>query len=502
MMLDAATADALDSARAILARRPGLADARAELDKVEAGLRGRVRVALVGRVSAGKSTLTNALLGGSRAPTGAQELTFHVTWIRHGLRPALAIHFRGGRAPQPDDVESLARHVRRSDADREGVIDHLEVTDPAPYLRSFDLIDTPGLDSVFGVESADTLRFLDGRIDALVLVVNRGLHVREAELLAEFRGQTIGPSPVNAIAALTKIELLWHRRTCPDPVAAGREIAAQWMSVPAVRGVVHEVFPVASLAAAACAVLTEEGMADLRALSTVAPDKLVRWAGSPDTFVAPGPVETGLPPERRAALWRAFSAYGLVLACGIVRAGATDRAGLRAEMDKRSGMAALRRALVEHFGSRAELVMLNGAYTRIQSLPMRFGAGRSVGEVAVLRAAAREFATHALTRVPRFRELDVLRDYYAGRVELAEDDAAELLRVVGEAGEDVRARLGLPPGTPIAEVRSRARARMEYWRERQILGGASGATREAIRVLMRALERIVDTVEDVRWKDA
>src|SRR4051812_17915884 len=107
-MADDATRAALASARAILRRRPGLVDALGELDDIESGLRGRMRVALVGRVSAGKSTLTNALLGGSRAPSGAQELTFNVTWIRHADRPSLTIHYRDGQPPRVADVESLA----------------------------------------------------------------------------------------------------------------------------------------------------------------------------------------------------------------------------------------------------------------------------------------------------------------------------------------------------------------------------------------------------------
>ena len=165
-------------------------------------------------------------------------------------------------------------------------------------------------------------------------------------------------------------------------------------------------------------------------------------------------------------------------------------------------MHAFRQSLVEHFGARAELVMLDRAFARVQALPVLFGHGRSPSEAVALRAAAKEFATHALTHVPRFRELDVLRKHYAGRLALTDDDATELLRIAGESGQSARACLGLPPETPADEVRSYARRRMEYWRERQIWDGSGGATREALRVLVRGYERLVDTVEDVRWEDS
>ena len=145
--------------------------------------------------------------------------------------------------------------------------------------------------------------------------------------------------------------------------------------------------------------------------------------------------------------------------------------------------------------------MLDRAFARVQALPARFGQGRSPSEAAALHAAAKEFARHALTHVPRFHELEVLRHHYAGRLDLTDDDAAELLRIAGESGQNARACLGLPPETPAAEVRSYARRRMEYWRERQIWDGSGGATREALRVLVKGYERLVDTVEDVRWED-
>src|SRR5688572_3535471 len=44
-----------------------------------------LRVAIAGRVKAGKSTLVNALVGERLAPTDAGECTRIVTWYRHAL---------------------------------------------------------------------------------------------------------------------------------------------------------------------------------------------------------------------------------------------------------------------------------------------------------------------------------------------------------------------------------------------------------------------------------
>ena len=44
-----------------------------------------IRVAIAGKVKAGKSTLLNALVGEELAPTDAGECTRIVTWYRDGL---------------------------------------------------------------------------------------------------------------------------------------------------------------------------------------------------------------------------------------------------------------------------------------------------------------------------------------------------------------------------------------------------------------------------------
>ena len=85
-------------------------------------LDGPLRVALVGRVKAGKSTLLNALAGERLAPTDAGECTRVVTEYRHGPVPRVALHGRDGQVralPVRRERRGAAPRPRR-DPDRAG----------------------------------------------------------------------------------------------------------------------------------------------------------------------------------------------------------------------------------------------------------------------------------------------------------------------------------------------------------------------------------------------
>lgn len=67
-------------------------------------LAGPMRVAVIGRVKAGKSTLMNALLGAEVAPTGPEELTYNVNTFVHAPVPGLLVHFRDEQATRTSSI--------------------------------------------------------------------------------------------------------------------------------------------------------------------------------------------------------------------------------------------------------------------------------------------------------------------------------------------------------------------------------------------------------------
>ena len=62
-------------------------EAARELREVAGRVNGPIRLAIAGKVKAGKSTLLNAIIGEELAPTDAGECTRIVTWYRHSTAP-------------------------------------------------------------------------------------------------------------------------------------------------------------------------------------------------------------------------------------------------------------------------------------------------------------------------------------------------------------------------------------------------------------------------------
>ncbi|WP_431676867.1 dynamin family protein [Kitasatospora sp. KL5] len=507
---DAAFAAGLAAADGPPALRP-LADA---LRAAREGLARPLGIALVGRVSSGKSTLVNALLGEEIAPTGITDLTFTVTRLTHGPERTVTAHFLDGRPPvpfRPEELAALAGAERTAGSAQPLLgIDHLAVTDPNPRLAAFDLIDTPGLDSVFEGDSAATLRLLGrtgaevrdssaahaGRADALVVVTPwHGLAENLRTLLADLRGAGFAEhGPISTVAALTKVEQLWPDH--PDPLRRGAELAAGTMAVPGTDRVLHTVRPVAGLLASGAAALTEELMADLAALAPLT----ARPSGRPDQDVLTvrlrrGPqweqdpaVDLPVPPDRRRTLSRLLTPYGVHLACRLLHEErAADLPALRGLLLARSGIGGFTGLLEDHFGARADLVRLRGrldhAY-RVQARP-----AEPPSEPERVRAEAALAPLLALDHDEgAFLELEVLRDHYRGLLALDAELGGELPRVLGERGASAAERLGLPADADPAERRTAAHEGRIRWAAAAADPAHGGRTRRAVAAVLRAYE--------------
>jgi hypothetical protein len=499
------------------AARAAAPSLRAALEAIGDHLDRPLQLAVAGAVSAGKSTLINALLRRPVAPADAGECTRLVTWYEHGERDGVVLveladgtvlrrALDGGRVPAELGVPT-----------DEVVRLRVQLADPA--LRTLTVIDTPGVNTVTAENEDATRRLLFGDAAAehaqALLYVLRHVQRFDADTLTEFRdlSAACGMTAVNTAAVLTQID---RRSDADDPWPTARRLAAT--AEAGLGGRVLDVVPVIGLLAetARAARLDAADVAGLRELAALPPDELDDLLLDLDEFTgADGPVWGPVDVAVRRRLVALLHRYGLRVATERLR----DRPDL--------GPGELQRALAAASGYGAdvtpdgETVVWDLAaadagpdLTRtLADVLDRFArhAGRLKAFAAVgrLRALARDGGGPGAAREDRallaeladavdehrpvaagLRGLRILAACAAvgrGQLQLDEAMTAELMRLA--RFDDPAAGLGLPVTATAADVVAAAAEASRRWRRvLQFAGPGVGAQRA--RDVLGALEDI------------
>ncbi len=464
-------------------RRP---EVFAELDRIAGRLNQPIRIALAGTLKAGKSTLVNALVGETIAPTDATEATRIVTWFSHGPTPKVtASHYGGSRTNVPitraADGGGLSFDFGTLNPDS---VAYLDVQWPAAELIDATIVDTPGTSSLSSDVSERTLRLLvpdDGvpRVDA-VLFLLRTLNAVDIALLKQI-GELVGGSAgaLGVIGVASRADEIGAGRI--DAMLSAKDVAARFTTEMDKTGICQAVVPVAGLLALTARTLRQSEFVALEKLSGVDAAELNKAMLSVDRFVradSPLPVDA----DTRAQLLDRFGMFGIRMAIAVLRAGITDAAALADELLARSGLVALRDVIDQQFGQRSELLKAHTALLSLRQLVLSnpiSATPRIVADIDPLLAD-----THA------FEELRVLSQLRSRATTLNDDEMASLRRIIGGSGTDAASRLGLSAEYPYDGPRA-AFAATQRWRRRAEHPLNDPFTTRACRAAVRSAEAMV-----------
>jgi GTP-binding protein EngB required for normal cell division len=179
--------------------RPAL---RTIIDRLETNA---LEIAVFGRVSCGKSSLLNQIVGQDLLPVGVNPITAVPTRLSYGCDPRATAWF-ADRKPEQFGIERLAEFVtEQHNPSNAQHVTRIVVELPAPRLREGVVyVDTPGLGSLATSGAAETKAYLP-RCDLGVVLIDAGSTLTQDDLATV---QTLYGAGIPASVLLSKADLL------------------------------------------------------------------------------------------------------------------------------------------------------------------------------------------------------------------------------------------------------------------------------------------------------
>jgi hypothetical protein len=477
-VLVATASDLLERVRGLL--RP---DAGPELAAMRVALHEPLRIALAGRVSAGKSTLANALLGRRVAPTKAGECTQVVTWYRFGSPDRADLLMRDG-SRRPLRLDAGLPEQLGVDP---GLVARIEVVLQSAPLRSYTLVDTPGLSTMHRPDQARARRDILGEdpgdpaaggADAVVFLFRDTEKRDDIDFIRYFHtaGRTGETSAFNVIGVLSHADLFgagpWGDA---DPIDEARGQCRRMEHNHA--DALTAVLPVAGLLAEAARTgrVTESDARGLAALAEA--DRILL-----QLYPQLGPVQ-GADAVVVDRILRHAGPYVLDRGRAEARGGG---AALRTWLDDRSGINELEQLIWSRFTRRARPLKVDRLLRRLERLSHTHCAAPAAG------AEIRDFleVTRMSPAMHRIEELRALGRLAHGGPE-AGPVRAQLARLI-DFDEPSR-QLDMSDDASADDLRAQAR-RLAGRSQAAVATARSPVVGDAARVLSRSYQLLARTL--------
>ena len=432
-----------------------------------------MQLAIIGRLSSSKSTLVNALLGDpSIAKTDKSEETYNVSWIRYGdNEDELTIVMKDNarvRVPKSQLFDWSSRHGQNAINDQ---VSHIEIAVKNDFVKTVNIIDTPGLDSAYGVDSQNTIRFLsEVKPDAVVMLFTKSINVETLETLTAFQSNfcsdSFGISPMNAIGVMGKVDELWKILDAgKSPLAKGAYVIDSLRTAnPGLDRTFQNIFPISALLALGSRTLTEADAKGLRQLTNLSDKERIETFANVNFFLREKPSIALTAPERQALLGK-LGLYGVYAAVEYLKQNpAGTLPDLTAHLEAASGIDKLVAAIITHFGKRASIIKTRNSITTVLSAINRAKATESDPNTLQVLDQICESLTSTLLSVREYELWDTLSKIYENKLVVNDEQAiADLKAISGEYGYSAKCKLGMAGATTPDELIALAESKSRFW---------------------------------------
>lgn len=477
-----------------------------------------LRVAVVGVMKAGKSTLLNAVMKEKILITGTLETTYTVSWFKYSTKPGLKIILKNDKsidAPFEDLEKWTARDVKNINP----LIDevkYVEIYYPSEVLKTMELIDTPGLLSTHEKDSNNTLDFLmlnkaadeatkkeASSADAIIYAFNRGAQQSDVEILEAFQGETVigNASPINAIGVYTKSDTHWRCEMNQDPFESARQIADNLMEHPVIQRLLYSISTVSAMMVESIAELDEKDWEVLYRLSKLNEyilldilfnrSNFMKWdiTDFEDEQEEEYDIETKrnfCSAQERSKICSKCGQYGIYEITKAIR-GNIPKESIIEYLYEKSGIKEVGELILQHFGNRSFIIKLQYIFSRLLGICSQIIIKSNNAALIEICENLRDEICNIQDTEQVFKELKVLQNYYNNQLKLKnEQEVNQLLQITGEYGNNCEAKLGVNCDKSIKELSYIASERIQYWNARANEIPSTRYYEEAANVLSRS----------------
>lgn len=435
------------------------------------------RVAVIGRLKSGKSTLVNALTETDIAATGSLECTMAVSIYEQGAPARAEIHGSDGRV---DSVALTGRPLEQLGRPLDEV-DYVRQFVPVSRLSDLGVIDTPGTATLTVENEQRTRRILvegsrDTRratawADCVVFLSDSAPRADERDLLAE-----LDMTPLTTVGVISRADSFGSGAFgSRDPVQHAGEYAGRIAGL--LGGSVSTVMPLSGLLAESALTgrVTEDTARTLRSLSGLTREQLIDAVELPD----PSSVVPGLTVAARDELLDTLGEYGVFY--GRTVAAESGSVGLMRWMLQVSGIESLSTAII---GEMSHFAVLQRAVRFLETLEGLSGNPEFREHVRWVQSI--------LLSQPAMNTVLLYRSFRDTVASTPDSQLIPRLRsaLQGRTGPE---KLGLDPGAGDGEFLTELRSSLELLRELAMapLSAAEDDARERLIVLYQALWKSV-----------
>lgn len=480
-----------------------------EIDFLQKRLGEPLRIAVVGVMKAGKSTLMNALLKEKILYTNTLEATYTVSWFKYGEKPGLEIVFYDGTTQDApfSDLEKWTVRPKDTEKHRLDDVKHVTIYYPNEILKTMELIDTPGLESTTEAASKHTQDFLGQKLskeaakittenasqaEAIIYAFSRSVQGRDADVLDAFRGDAGNSSPINAIGLFTKADLYWNCAASPElnPLETVAEACGGYKKK--LRDKLYTILPVVAKSVETVSNLDANTLDILTRLAAVDNPVLLEFLVDAN-FFENEPADSDMPisAEDRKRVLELFGQYGIYTIAQALRNGVIPK-DLPDYMYKLSGVESASNLILRHFGNRGYLIKLDYILRRIRGMTNKIKHDNHMDkQIEKICERIAEDIDRLQEDEHSFRELELLQSYYNGAFKFTDPKLEEeFLQITGEYGSNVEARLGFGDKAGVREMKREAAARSQRWNGLAHNFGVSRQMNQAAEVIVRSCDNM------------